>query len=163
METNSGKEVSMSVPIPILHCVPIRTPRKRWSQTRIDDSPGARNARIWMPRLIAPEKKGSTGNPLAFLVCLISEFDSSLAGPNDPEEPAADRSVLSVHRKAFLRDMPAEWSDDREILRVQFFEVRGNSESCLDLDDQLKRSEEHTSELQSRPHLVCRLLLEKKK
>src|SRR5690554_7513552 len=25
-----------------------------------------------------------------------------------------------------------------------------------------KRSEEHTSELQSRPHLVCRLLLEKK-
>src|SRR3989442_5389849 len=28
---------------------------------------------------------------------------------------------------------------------------------------QRKRSEEHTSELQSRPHLVCRLLLEKKK
>src|SRR3989442_6150306 len=27
----------------------------------------------------------------------------------------------------------------------------------------LLRSEEHTSELQSRPHLVCRLLLEKKK
>src|SRR5690554_7490572 len=28
---------------------------------------------------------------------------------------------------------------------------------------QADRSEEHTSELQSRPHLVCRLLLEKKK
>src|SRR3989442_11365498 len=28
---------------------------------------------------------------------------------------------------------------------------------------ELPRSEEHTSELQSRPHLVCRLLLEKKK
>src|SRR5690554_7162426 len=27
----------------------------------------------------------------------------------------------------------------------------------------IPRSEEHTSELQSRPHLVCRLLLEKKK
>src|SRR5690554_7496523 len=27
----------------------------------------------------------------------------------------------------------------------------------------ITRSEEHTSELQSRPHLVCRLLLEKKK
>src|SRR5436305_6616647 len=26
----------------------------------------------------------------------------------------------------------------------------------------IERSEEHTSELQSRPHLVCRLLLEKK-
>src|SRR2546429_5450867 len=29
--------------------------------------------------------------------------------------------------------------------------------------DRLPRSEEHTSELQSRLHLVCRLLLEKKK
>src|SRR5690554_7324748 len=31
------------------------------------------------------------------------------------------------------------------------------------LEEIQKRSEEHTSELQSRPHLVCRLLLEKKK
>src|SRR3989442_6729870 len=31
------------------------------------------------------------------------------------------------------------------------------------LPDCAVRSEEHTSELQSRPHLVCRLLLEKKK
>src|SRR3989442_7465249 len=30
-------------------------------------------------------------------------------------------------------------------------------------DQSVVRSEEHTSELQSRPHLVCRLLLEKKK
>src|SRR2546429_3986786 len=30
-------------------------------------------------------------------------------------------------------------------------------------NSRLKRSEEHTSELQSRLHLVCRLLLEKKK
>src|SRR3989442_7406692 len=29
-------------------------------------------------------------------------------------------------------------------------------------EDVMGRSEEHTSELQSRPHLVCRLLLEKK-
>src|SRR2546422_4084952 len=32
-----------------------------------------------------------------------------------------------------------------------------------DRADELARSEEHTSELQSRLHLVCRLLLEKKK
>src|SRR3989442_11338092 len=31
------------------------------------------------------------------------------------------------------------------------------------LSRNVSRSEEHTSELQSRPHLVCRLLLEKKK
>src|SRR3989442_8848274 len=33
----------------------------------------------------------------------------------------------------------------------------------IDLESNGVRSEEHTSELQSRPHLVCRLLLEKKK
>src|SRR5436305_10740120 len=33
----------------------------------------------------------------------------------------------------------------------------------LHVSPQPPRSEEHTSELQSRPHLVCRLLLEKKK
>src|SRR5690554_5852295 len=32
----------------------------------------------------------------------------------------------------------------------------------VDAFGRLDRSEEHTSELQSRPHLVCRLLLEKK-
>src|SRR5690554_7247765 len=36
-------------------------------------------------------------------------------------------------------------------------------EHCLRLVGLAERSEEHTSELQSRPHLVCRLLLEKKK
>src|SRR5690554_7761087 len=33
----------------------------------------------------------------------------------------------------------------------------------VDKEGNFRRSEEHTSELQSRPHLVCRLLLEKKK
>src|SRR5690625_1960841 len=33
----------------------------------------------------------------------------------------------------------------------------------IDIDKEKTRSEEHTSELQSRGHLVCRLLLEKKK
>src|SRR5439155_13037281 len=44
------------------------------------------------------------------------------------------------------------------ILRLQ------NGESFMDrVHPQKSRSEEHTSELQSRGHLVCRLLLEKKK
>src|SRR3989442_2870481 len=36
------------------------------------------------------------------------------------------------------------------------------SEQFAGLSSRSSRSEEHTSELQSRPHLVCRLLLEKK-
>src|SRR3989442_11480590 len=39
----------------------------------------------------------------------------------------------------------------------------GNSGDSGQQRIQRTRSEEHTSELQSRPHLVCRLLLEKKK
>src|SRR2546429_7350381 len=39
----------------------------------------------------------------------------------------------------------------------------GLAASCGVGTSRLQRSEEHTSELQSRLHLVCRLLLEKKK
>src|SRR5256884_286865 len=40
---------------------------------------------------------------------------------------------------------------------------RDKNRSLMEICSNLKRSEEHTSELQSRLHLVCRLLLEKKK
>src|SRR3954453_20659861 len=43
------------------------------------------------------------------------------------------------------------WSREVEDLLRELFRRRSST-----------RSEEHTSELQSRPHLVCRLLLEKK-
>src|SRR2546429_9242312 len=42
-------------------------------------------------------------------------------------------------------------------------EVERRSEHPHDKEREVPRSEEHTSELQSRLHLVCRLLLEKKK
>src|SRR5690625_6810412 len=45
--------------------------------------------------------------------------------------------------------------------RVIYFEMNGQSREIIIKDR--SRSEEHTSELQSRGHLVCRLLLEKKK
>src|SRR5437660_9721525 len=39
----------------------------------------------------------------------------------------------------------------------------GSAASTTTIGTPMERSEEHTSELQSRGHLVCRLLLEKKK
>src|SRR5690554_1732357 len=42
-------------------------------------------------------------------------------------------------------------------------EVIEGTDAVIVTHTHLDRSEEHTSELQSRPHLVCRLLLEKKK
>src|SRR3712207_7993695 len=54
------------------------------------------------------------------------------------------------------------WSHPPDL--VEAFSALG-TEAALDAADargELERSEEHTSELQSRQYLVCRLLLEKK-
>src|SRR3989442_7418508 len=46
---------------------------------------------------------------------------------------------------------------------LRFFDLTELSIRCAVLENGINhRSEEHTSELQSRPHLVCRLLLENK-
>src|SRR5690606_41745610 len=45
---------------------------------------------------------------------------------------------------------------------VQELTVRVKAEDMEEVGRKLRRSEEHTSELQSRENLVCRLLLEKK-
>src|SRR5687768_17908119 len=52
-----------------------------------------------------------------------------------------------------LREQPVERVGAGESLRSDDYAVRAEVQ---------QRSEEHTSELQSRLHLVCRLLLEKK-
>src|SRR3989449_3979939 len=63
-----------------------------------------------------------------------------------------------------------EWGSDARIRRTVKDEMRENLICLLENGSPLfpgilgyERSEEHTSELQSRLHLVCRLLLEKKK
>src|SRR2546422_11515292 len=61
----------------------------------------------------------------------------------------------SVLEKASLRQPGA-------ILLVSCYEL-GHQPIGIAPGCRAKRSEEHTSELQSRLHLVCRLLLEKKK
>src|SRR5436305_8109197 len=73
----------------------------------------------------------------------------------------------SVHPTNAASDISRSLPESQSLLRC-----------CVDLDRSavntrsnaehrgrrsISRSEEHTSELQSRPHLVCRLLLEKKK
>src|SRR2546422_5077720 len=59
----------------------------------------------------------------------------------------------SLHRRARIGRV-AEHEE------VEALERTGTLERAM---DRAQRSEEHTSELQSRLHLVCRLLLEKKK
>src|SRR3989442_9970703 len=65
------------------------------------------------------------------------------------EVAGARRHELDLHMVPDRLPDPFRHFQDRDLSRT--FEVVS-----------LIRSEEHTSELQSRPHLVCRLLLEKK-
>src|SRR3989442_3283377 len=72
--------------------------------------------------------------------------------PLSGDEPAtfpgpSSMCILGPAATAFCE----AWNDARSTSRLGTF-----FRSC-------SRSEEHTSELQSRPHLVCRLLLEKQK
>src|SRR5436309_6882624 len=58
-------------------------------------------------------------------------------------------------------DRWTDWSKAGRDRRRRFFEQRLSQLAAAE-DGVTKRSEEHTSELQSRENLVCRLLLEKK-
>src|SRR3712207_7935745 len=62
--------------------------------------------------------------------------------------------------RPFTVQIPDEALDD---LRRRLTTTRWPSRELVDDRSQGVRSEEHTSELQSRQYLVCRLLLEKKK
>src|SRR2546422_2266799 len=72
------------------------------------------------------------------------------------------QSIASL--EALVARFGAEHFPDLDRLRqaAENFEFR-ISPAMVDLIKSPGRSEEHTSELQSRLHLVCRLLLEKKK
>src|SRR5690554_7496850 len=95
----------------------------------------------------------------------IGEYDSD--GLNSPECLSLGFAPVIFGRvqfKKLLRKCIGLWSGDRlmnigrESLNIIFsgrLTARGQRPGAA-------RSEEHTSELQSRPQLVCRLLLEKK-
>src|SRR5690625_6863216 len=85
------------------------------------------------------------------------------------EPDAFDRRTLAWRIFAFLNDLP----DDAALAPVRRYLKRADGQTMTlarrlaELFDsyqtlRIDRSEEHTSELQSRGHLVCRLLLEKK-
>src|SRR3712207_8612347 len=73
--------------------------------------------------------------------------------PNDPKYAVRDLSLV--------RGLTFERLQDRKALLEKLDQFQAEGEATLAERD--GRSEEHTSELQSRQYLVCRLLLEKKK
>src|SRR5690348_17745494 len=75
------------------------------------------------------------------------------------------RSTLFPYTTLFRSRLRQQTGGPNNIWCVANCAVLMQKLDVLDLDPQgaLNRSEEHTSELQSPVHLVCRLLLEKKK
>src|SRR2546421_2632177 len=71
------------------------------------------------------------------------------------------RSTLFPYTTLFRSRCGGEPLDDRLDRHAHPPGTRGDAEGVGDVEP--ARSEEHTSELQSRSDLVCRLLLEKKK
>src|SRR3712207_7265341 len=85
---------------------------------------------------------------LATAMCIGLRRSSSPHTSSVGTSMFGSRSVVSVSAEDFaITRKPSGWK----------------SETTADISSLRSRSEEHTSELQSRQYLACRLLLEKKK
>src|SRR3712207_6097029 len=73
------------------------------------------------------------------------------------EKPCYQKVLLKLSGEALMGDQ--EFGISSEVINSYAMQIK----EIVDLGVQVSRSEEHTSELQSRQYLVCRLLLEKKK
>src|SRR3712207_8367279 len=71
------------------------------------------------------------------------------------------RAALLENRYDFESEDEVEEFEDA-VRRRGYYPFRTDPDKMSELESNEERSEEHTSELQSRQYLVCRLLLEKK-
>src|SRR5207253_11505147 len=82
-----------------------------------------------------------------------------------PDEPATSVMLYAVFADRVIVSFPVQDSSVKPVLELLFCGWKRSDVAAAPLGHDLtilSRSEEHTSELQSRGHLVCRLLLEKK-
>src|SRR2546422_63843 len=95
-------------------------------------------------------------SPRARVPVPMMDSPASLSGTPWPFSVKIAMSILLFHDGEGIERLALATDYEVEVRR------RGPSRAARE-GDHLSRSEEHTSELQSRLHLVCRLLLEKKK
>src|SRR5690625_6485803 len=77
--------------------------------------------------------------------------------------PEDRRAMVDTIRSAVLRGLPDGFEETIQYGMISYVVPLGRYPVTYNKQPLAIRSEEHTSELQSRGHLVCRLLLEKKK
>src|SRR6266511_4148397 len=109
------------------------------------------------------EKKKELGHLERIWCFVVSGLDSNqplipiAAAPNIDVFFFNDPATTEIYTLSLHDALPISWSQRRHVRR--FNGVRTSADSA----GARGRSEEHTSELQSRENLVCRLLLDKKK
>src|SRR2546429_2360153 len=94
------------------------------------------------------------------------EFVDAIALGGGCERGGAEKEIVGILVERRKRVFFGAFHSERVVVAVSFAESAIVKEIVAHPDvnhRSLGRSEEHTSELQSRLHLVCRLLLEKKK
>src|SRR5205814_8426177 len=106
-----------------------------------------------------------------FIIIIFALSNFSLVAQEASPSPTAAKAlppdlpvtstVMRTNSMSVLDDKKRLGSNDYVSFRV--VEDRDEESQHLRVNDNGERSEEHTSELQSLRHLVCRLLLEKKK
>src|SRR5690554_2739346 len=102
---------------------------------------------------------------------MILKLNTSVSA-NDAAQLAEKHKAFHIHyngsqhliTSSSMKEVPNELAAKVEESWVFANDMQLASRAFQQKTREIKiRSEEHTSELQSRPHLVCRLLLEKKK
>src|SRR5690625_5681880 len=90
-------------------------------------------------------------------------FGIQVASYSDRHENEPLQMMTPLNFSGSFEDLDAlaEFADCCDLITLENEFI--DSEILRQVEQQTGRSEEHTSELQSRGHLVCRLLLEKKK
>src|SRR5258707_9936509 len=95
---------------------------------------------------------------LAVVLTCVSGAAATAQGPQ--EQLIDPKTVPGVHESSRAE---AYYNFTMGHIFEQQYEATSSAEYATKAIEAYKRSEEHTSELQSRQYLVCRLLLEKKK
>src|SRR5690606_42098506 len=96
--------------------------------------------------------------PISTLYPYTTLFRSTIASVSDIP-PGKNYATLTLGNGTVI---PLDQTSEGEIVRQSGLVIRKTADARL-VYETAARSEEHTSELQSRENLVCRLLLEKKK
>src|SRR5690625_994649 len=132
-------------------------PMEMPSETEMVPNSSGKPPASWTPSLAAAPRRCSD---ILQGVISFHEVATAICGFTQSSSPMP--TARSMPRAA-VASRPSVTSRDRGLMSGEVVSVSMLMQACYARFQHPHRSEEHTSELQSRGHLVCRLLLEKKK